>query len=176
MSRSLYLGLGQVAQCMADATLQQLDLDQDHLVIQLLELLEQSCNQSQRVAVHLVVEVQGDQSRLQRLFQKDAFLLNGPLDCLLANVDLQRESVGDLRKVVDQGADYFVPKATADILVSIRSSGQASGICPLFSEEHVLILAVLALGIDVIRVRESWIRAASSLGRLWIVEEQCERS
>jgi len=91
-----YLGLWQVAQRVTDTTLQQLDLDQHHLVIQLLQLLEQGCHQSQRITVHLVVEVQSNQTGLQCLLQKDALLLNCPLDRLLAYINLEWERVGNL--------------------------------------------------------------------------------
>lgn len=97
------LGLGDIPELEADLGLEELHLDQEHLVIQPLELGEERANELEGLGELPVVQIEGNEPGLERLPQVDPLLLRGPGNTLLAQQDLLVPGARDLGQEVNQG-------------------------------------------------------------------------
>lgn len=69
--------------------------------------------------IHFVVEVEGYETRFERLLQKDALFFDTPVDCFFANVNLKRHAVWYVAEEVNQGTDCFFRAAVLVRYVSV---------------------------------------------------------
>lgn len=91
--------------------------------------------------VHFVVEIEGHQTCLERLLQKDTLFLHRPFNGFLAHINLERQTIGDIAEIIHKRANYEVGPLVDHVIKD-------------YHIHYLLSLAVLALAIAPINDRD----------------------
>jgi hypothetical protein len=90
---------------MVGSGFQELDLYQDHLVIETFKLLEEGVDERKGFGVRVFLEIESHETGLEVLAEEGTSLLDGPFDARFCHGDLDVEGIRNRRKEVNELAD-----------------------------------------------------------------------